>query len=92
MSKKYEVSFIDKETYRWLLKEAPKDGLCLKRFRADLTVEGLLMRKKGDVIEIGGNRYELLKMGKRCFEECELLRREGKKCPLADGVAFGRKL
>ena len=39
--KEREVSFIDERVQQWLLYEAPEDGLCLKKFRADYVVEGL---------------------------------------------------
>jgi len=99
--KKYEgdrqVSFIDKDAARWLREEAPEngaleDGLCLKRFHADFEAEGVTSWKAGDVVTAGGGTYEIKKTGKRCFPECVLLQKSGKKCPLACGTAFGRIL
>ena len=86
------VSFIDAEVAVWLREAAQKieDGLCLARFHADFCVENLGHRKTGDVITASGQKFELTIMGKRCFSECGLLQRTGRKCPLADGVAFGR--
>ena len=86
-----EVSFIDMEVNQWLNenKENPK-GLCLGRFHADIIVEGLHGKKAGDTVETEGKKYEISKVGKKCFPECELLKESGKKCPLADGVAFGK--
>lgn len=92
MSEKYNVSFIDAETAKWLRDKAPEDGLCLKRFHADLMIEGLAEYNEGDVIVHDGTSYEIEKKGKGCFRECVLLKRTGQKCPLADGTAFGRKL
>ncbi|MGN1144782.1 MAG: molybdenum cofactor biosynthesis protein B [Anaerovoracaceae bacterium] len=92
-----EVSFIDSETARWLREEAPGDGLCLKRFHADYELEGVCGWKIGDRVEITGPdgeklQFEVTITGKKCFPECCLLQRTGEKCPLAAGVAFGRKL
>ena len=86
-----EVSFIDKDVKAWLgeNRENPK-GLCLGRFHADLVVEGLKGKSAGDVFETNGKKYEISKVGKKCFAECELLKEMGEKCPLADGVAFGK--
>ena len=91
-----EVSFIDSETARWLREEAPEDGLCLKRFHADYELEGVCGWKSGDRVEITGPdgeklQFEVTITGKKCFPECSLLQRTGEKCPLAAGVAFGRK-
>ncbi|MBR5516710.1 MAG: hypothetical protein IKU53_01940 [Firmicutes bacterium] len=86
-----EVSFIDEGVKEWLdeNKENPK-GLCLGRFHADLVVKGLIACSVGDTIEIEDKKYELAKLGKKCFPECELLVESGKKCPLATGVGFGK--
>ena len=94
--KKYEgdrqVSFLDKEAARWLREEAPaiEDGLCLARFHADLEADGVKVWQKGQHVTVCGSQYEITITGKRCFKECGLLQRTGVKCPLADGVAFGR--
>jgi hypothetical protein len=42
------------------------------------------------MIEVEGKQYEIMKLGKRCFPECELLAELGAKCPLATGVGFGK--
>ena len=91
-----EISFIDSETARWLREEAPEDGLCLKRFHADYELKGVCGWKTGDRVEITGPdgdklQFEVTITGKRCFPECSLLQRTGEKCPLAAGVAFGRR-
>lgn len=88
-----EASFIDKDVKEWLdiNKENPK-GLCLERFHADIVVEGLDGMNIGDVVEVGDKKYEIAKLGKKCFAECELLRELGTKCPLATGVGFGKSV
>ena len=87
-----QVSFLDKKAARWLREEAPaiSDGLCLARFHADMEAEGVSGWKAGDTVMVDGMAYEITITGKRCFPECGLLQRSGAKCPLADGVAFGR--
>ena len=90
MAAGFEISFIDTETARWL-EDAPDDGLCLKRFRADFAVDNLCSFEEGDNVAICGERYLITKKGKRCFAECDLLKRLGRPCPLASGVAFGEK-
>lgn len=92
MSRRHEVSFVDAEVKKWLDEEAPADGLCLGRFHADFTVDGLTGMEAGQQIEIDGMLYRLTDMGKKCFGECELLHRTGEKCPLASGAAFGKCL
>ena len=88
-----EASFIDKEVKEWLdeNKSNPK-GLCLARFNADMTVDNLVGASVGDIIEVDGKKYEIAKLGKKCFPECELLKELGAKCPLATGVGFGKCL
>ena len=87
-----EVSFIDKGVKAWLDENRENNGLCLQRFNADLVIEGLVGKCEGDIVEHNGNQYEIAKVGKKCFAECELLKELGTKCPLADGVAFGKTL
>lgn len=90
MAAGFEISFIDTETVRWL-EDAPDDGLCVKRFRADFIVDNLHSFEDGETIVIDGESYLIIKKGKRCFAECDLLKRLGGSCPLASGVAFGEK-
>ena len=96
--KKYEgdraVSFLDKKAARWLRNEAPsvKDGLCLVRFHADFEAEGVADWQVGGTVTVDGRQFRITIAGKRCFPECGLRQRTGVKCPLADGVAFGRPL
>ena len=88
-----EVSFIDKDVKEWLDKnKSNSKGLCLGRFHADMVVEGLVDAVAGDIIEVDGKKYEIAKLGKKCFAECELLKESGEKCPLATGVGFGKPI
>jgi len=59
-----DVSFIDEDVKRWIEEEGPEDGLCLKRFRADITVSNLHKCKVGDVVEISESLYEITETGK----------------------------
>lgn len=87
------VSFIDCEAAKWLETKAPEDGLCLKRFHADMKMAGVGSWRPGHVVETeGGKKYEITVTGKQCFPECELFKRTGTRCPLAEGVAFGRSI
>lgn len=85
------VSFIDAEVMKWLEDNRESGGLCLGRFHADLVVSGLTGCVAGGVIEVAGLSYEIAKVGKRCFAECDLLTELGEPCPLAGGVAFGKR-
>ena len=86
-----EVSFIDKDVKEWLDEnKSNSKGLCLGRFHADMVVEGFCNVSVGEIVEVDGNRYEIAKLGKKCFAECELLKESGEKCPLATGVGFGK--
>ena len=51
MAAGFEISFIDTETARWL-EDAPDDGLCLKKFRADFNVDNLRSFEEGEVEKI----------------------------------------
>lgn len=86
------VSFLDKEAAMWFREEATalEDGLCLNRFHADYEADGVKDWQEGQTVTVCGRRYKITIKGKRCFAECGLLQRTGMKCPLADGVAFGR--
>ena len=89
--KEREVSFVDKETARWLAEERPKDGLCLDRFHADVVMDGVSDWKQGQVVQApSGMWYQISQTGKSCFDQCLLLQNTGKKCTLADSVAFGK--
>lgn len=91
------VSFIDKETAAWLHREGSQqegsqqeDGLCLARFHADIEADGVTGWREGEIVTVDGQQFEITQTGKRCFSECGLLQRTGRRCPLAGGVAFGK--
>ena len=91
MAAGFEISFIDAEVKRWLEEEAPDDGICLKKFKADFTVDNLSSFEEGERIVIDEESYLIIKKGKRCFDQCDLLKSTGRPCPLASGAAFGKK-
>ena len=59
MAAGFEISFIDTETARWL-ENAPDDGLCLKRFRSDFTVDNLRSFEEGERIVIDEESYLII--------------------------------
>ena len=67
------------------------DGLCTKRFHADLTTVGVNYDAMcvGDIVTVNGRKIRITKVGKPCFAECEL---EDKPCVLAGNVAFGEEV
>lgn len=66
------------------------EGLCHKRFKANIVIskEKDESFKVNDVIEFGEGKIQINKIGKRCYEECNLIK-ENKKCFLKDNVLFG---
>ena len=65
------------------------DGLCVKKFMADLVTEGVDYRSigPGTLLSAGDAVFEICSVGKRCFPECSL---EQKPCALAGGCAFAQ--
>ena len=68
-----------------------EDGLCTRRFYADIETERLdyTNLSVGDVLSIENVSLQITGKGKRCFDECPI-RKSGKKCRLSDSVAFAR--
>ena len=66
------------------------DGFCTKKFRADFVTEGVdyAKLKEGDVLELGGKKVRITKVGKPCFADCPVPK-ELKPCVLNRNVAFG---
>ena len=63
-------------------------GLCTGRFHADIVTCGVdyAELREGDIIEAGGRRVRITRVGKPCFPECPV---ENKPCVLQRSVAFG---
>ena len=64
-------------------------GLCTKRFYANIEIDGLDIGKlhKGQRLKIGATIQEVTSIGKRCFAECSLYS-SGQICPLPSNVVF----
>lgn len=66
------------------------DGFCTKKFKADYVTEGVDYGKlaEGDILELGGRKIRITKVGKPCFPDCPVPK-EQKPCILNRSVAFG---
>ncbi|NLK44534.1 MAG: hypothetical protein GX300_09090 [Tissierellia bacterium] len=64
-------------------------GLCSKRFYANIEIHGLDMDKlhMGQRLKIGNTLQEITILGKECFQECDLYL-SGEICPLSSNVFF----
>ncbi|MEF9951346.1 MAG: hypothetical protein RR840_01555 [Clostridium sp.] len=58
------------------------DGLCTKRFKANLTIEGRININIGDILLINGVSIIVTEIGKRCFDGCNIEATNRCKCPL----------
>ena len=66
---------------------AELQGLCYKRFRADITLECEKMPEKGTIIGSENVQFKILPEGKTCWPECELFQ-QNLPCPLREGVRY----
>lgn len=68
-----------------------KNGLCTKKFYANIEIHGLNIDKlyKGQKLKIGNTIQEITVIGKECFPDCDLLEEES-LCPLPTSVIFTR--
>ena len=89
MSKRYDVSFIIEEIPQ-IIEDMNYVGLCMRRFKADYTVNSSLFStfKVGKIIEIENKKVKIVRIGKDCFENCVLFQ-NNEYCPLLTNVAFG---
>ncbi|MFA5524299.1 MAG: MOSC domain-containing protein [Tissierellales bacterium] len=69
------------------------DGLCVKRFYENLTIKDLDTSKLiiGQVLIIGEAFFQITGIGKRCFPECDFVKRS-EACSLQRGVIFAKVL
>ena len=67
------------------------EGLCLKRFKENLSIRGLVSPdfKPGMRLSAGDALLEITGEVKHCHEEC-ILFKEGKRCPLSGLNLFAR--
>lgn len=85
MTKHSDISLMDFKLINYM---KDKDGLCFKRFHADIITENIdyFKLKVGDIITLNNMRIKLTRVGKPCFSECKLI---DKPCLLSKCVAFG---
>ncbi|WP_130807788.1 MOSC domain-containing protein [Senegalia massiliensis] len=64
-------------------------GLCIKKFYENILLEGIdgKLLNENQKFEIGNAIIQLKKVGKRCFDECVLIK-EKEECILKYNVAF----
>lgn len=85
MKRHNDVSLMDEKLIKYI---KDKDGLCFKRFHADILTSNIdySKLKVGDIISIGERKIRLTRVGKPCFSECNFI---DKPCLLSKYVAFG---
>lgn len=66
-------------------------GLCILRFYENLTIENLDIKKVyiGRRFKINNTIVEISKIGKYCFDNCQLVK-ENKKCSLSTNTIFAK--
>ncbi|BEP27884.1 MOSC domain-containing protein [Helicovermis profundi] len=84
-----EIAILDKKSR--LIVDNIKDGLCINRFRENITIEEIEMDKlrDGQNIAIGSSLIEITNVRKKCFDNCILLE-QGKYCPLIKNVRYAK--
>lgn len=85
-----ELTLLDSAA-RTAIDAEPQNGLCLQRFREDVTyaADRASGMDVGATLRIGTAAIIIEKKGKRCFAECALSQ-GGDDCPLRDNVLFAR--
>lgn len=85
MKKHSDISLMDERLIEYM---KDKDGLCFKKFHADIITKDIdySKLKVGDVITVNDKKIRLTRVGKPCFKECNLI---DKPCLLSKCVAFG---
>ncbi len=85
-----QLSILTLET-REAIEQLRDQGLCIPRFYANLTLEGLdpSTLKLGQELRLGRSLLKISQLGKECFPECSLVK-EGKECDLARRAIFAR--
>ncbi len=66
-------------------------GLCIARFAANIVTDGLDFSRLtvGASLNIGACELTLTRVGKRCYEDCDIIKR-GETCPIPQNCAFAR--
>jgi len=83
-----QVCLLRKED-REAFEQDTRDGLCFKRFRETLQIEGLSpgALEKGSILQIGEARLRVTIKGKKCWPDCRIIQ-AGEICSLAGTVRF----
>jgi hypothetical protein len=74
-------------TARQAVDEAHLQGLCFKKFTADITLACDEMPDTNAILDFGDLKLRILPERKRCWPKCELLEKK-LPCPLIDGVRY----
>lgn len=83
-----QVSLLPLDAERRVI-ELGRPGLCMKRFTANIVVDGLQSLMKGARLRVGAAILDVTQMGKHCYaEECDYA---FKPCPL-QGCAYAAVL
>lgn len=72
---------------RQAVDKAVLQGLCYKKFKADITLECEEMPETDTILKYGSLKLGILPERKRCWPECVLLEKD-LPCPLIDGVRY----
>ncbi|MCL1855880.1 MAG: hypothetical protein FWF86_09115 [Clostridia bacterium] len=85
---KRQVSILAAEARRWMDTQAEK-GLCFRRFRENLLVEGLALEELGSgvLLSVGKAVLQITGYSKGCYDGCPLLLKN-RSCRLAGCVCF----
>ena len=81
-----QVTLLQAEVMRWM-EAAPMKGLCFKRYKANLEIEGLTeeLLQPGTRLQLGTATLQVSESAKACFPKCPLLE-EKRPCKLAGGA------
>lgn len=76
---------------RNMINTVESDGLCTKKFYENLTIKDLDISRLiiGQRITIGSVELEITEIGKRCFPECDIVKKL-QTCSLKNGVVFAK--
>ena len=83
-----QVSLLPAEARRWM-EAQPEQGLCFRRFRENISIQGLAtgMLEPGSLLSVGDAILRISAARKECFDECPLYSR-GIPCNLSQCAAF----
>jgi cyclic pyranopterin phosphate synthase len=81
-----QISILSAETRRWM-DASPEKGLCFKRFKENILVEGLRELKVASLLSCGKAVLRITGAKDRCYDECGLFSK-GAPCRLSEGAFF----